>query len=276
MRKNIEFLSSGYSRVILKLIIAASISYWFMEFLIRILPNWISNRADLATGSFEIIVGISIIIIIIVGSPWALISIFESHMPLFIQSNSLLKNGCIDEDGYTLQFFNQLLAGLVVVIIFNLVGIMVYFENDFTLLLFIRFQHFLINAMLIIISIIVWFGKREYIRESLEFFWPLQINVTYTDYKQGKIEDDEPHLKIGQSLTVSLKEVPRNKKEKRSVYVLNPSTPNKPALVTAIQNRYLANKVRTGQYILKVKLLEILDNARLKLELSAERKDRES
>ena len=102
----------------------------------------------------------------------------------------------------------------------------------------------------------VYFSRKEYILKNMFSIKPIHYIAVYLDYINRKILDDEPHLEIGQSMLVSLKEMPRNEKEEKEVEIKNPNTPNNPAMICKINNRVLANKLREGGCELKVKLLK--------------------
>ena len=118
-----------------------------------------------------------------------------------------------------------------------------------------------------IAMIFVYHFRKNYILENMFSIRPIHYSTEYLDYINRKIPDDEPHLEIGQSMLVSLKEMPRNEKEKNEVEIKNPNTPDNPAMICKINNRALANKLREGGCELNVKLFEIGDYGRVTLEM---------
>jgi hypothetical protein len=97
----------------------------------------------------------------------------------------------------------------------------------------------------------------------------VKIKTSYFDYINKNIEDDEPHLELNQLFTFQVKEHFRNSKEEKEITILNPKTPNKPAKVMMLESNYLADHIRKG-YKLKAKLIEILPNTELIIEIERE------
>lgn len=95
----------------------------------------------------------------------------------------------------------------------------------------------------------------------------IRFLVKYQDYINHKIADDEPHLTINQNFDVSLKSLPRNNSEKNLIEIKNPNTPINPALVYKIEDKDLADVLRDG-YVLRAKLIEIMEKGNLEIELS--------
>ena len=55
--------------------------------------------------------------------------------------------------------------------------------------------------------------------------------------------------------------------EENQVLILNPKTPNKPALVTIIEDKNLADIVRKGEHELKAQLISIQEHTKLEIAL---------
>ena len=98
----------------------------------------------------------------------------------------------------------------------------------------------------------------------------VKIKTSYFDYINKNIEDDEPHLELNQLFTFQVKEHFRNSKEEKQITILNPKTANKPAKVMILESKYLADYVRKGNK-LKAKLIKILPNTELLIEIERER-----
>lgn len=97
----------------------------------------------------------------------------------------------------------------------------------------------------------------------------VKIKTSYFDYINKNIEDDEPHLELNQLFTFQVKEHFRNLKEEKVITILNPKTPSKPAKVMMLESKCLADHIRKG-YKLKAKLIEILPNTELIIEIERE------
>ena len=98
----------------------------------------------------------------------------------------------------------------------------------------------------------------------------VKIKTSYFDYINKNIVDDEPHLELNQLFTFQVKEHFRNLKEEKVITILNPKTPNKPSKVLMLESKYLANYIRNGRD-LKAKLIEILPNTELIIEIEREK-----
>ncbi len=99
----------------------------------------------------------------------------------------------------------------------------------------------------------------------------LNIITYYSDYENKIIEDDKPFIETNQFFEIKAREYPRNSVEENEVLILNPKTPKKPALVTIIEDKNLADMVREGKYELKAQLISIQEHTILEIALWIER-----
>ena len=129
---------------------------------------------------------------------------------------------------------------------------------------------FMMNLLFCFIVIIMFLKKREFY-QTFPFSHLLSRNLNlftlYLDYKNNIIEDDKPFIEINQFFEVKAREYPRNSVEENEVLILNPKTPKKPALVTIIEDKNLADMVREGKYELKAQLISIQELTILEIDL---------
>ena len=170
------------------------------------------------------------------------------------------------DNEYLENFFSIHIPALFVFFILSIFLAIGYIPSDWsTFWLLIAFISF---------GFILYAKYAVYKRNNLFLFKILiipkvKIKTSYFDYINKNIEDDEPHLELNQLFTFQVKEHFRNSKEEKAITILNPKTPNKPAKVMMLESKYLADHIRKG-YKLKAKLIEILPNTELIIEIERE------
>jgi hypothetical protein len=97
------------------------------------------------------------------------------------------------------------------------------------------------------------------------------IETEYINFQKENSEFPLPHLKEGQEFACKLMEMPRNEKEKNTVFIFNPNHPEKNYLVTKIEDSGLCDLIR-NENNLKASLHKIEDNAVLQIKLWIENK----
>jgi hypothetical protein len=102
--------------------------------------------------------------------------------------------------------------------------------------------------------------------ESVEYEHSYLIfPVEYYDYKNKNIQDDEPHLQVGDYLKLKVKQFPRDANEASSFEIYNENTPVNAALVCSIKNKSWVELIKKGQVKAMVNSIEEYGNLKIKM-----------
>jgi len=183
------------------------------------------------------------------------------HRVRYIDFNPELDNEYMEN---FIRIHIQLLA------LFIFVAIVMFVEDSFILYERTLAGYKLFSFILILVAKFYVYGKNYDLLYKILLSPKVKIKTSYYDYINKNIVDDEPHLELNQLFTFQVKEHFRNSKEEKEITILNPKTPNKPAKVMMLESKYLANYLRHGGD-LKAKLLEILPNTELIIEIKREK-----
>jgi hypothetical protein len=154
--------------------------------------------------------------------------------------------------------------------LFIFVAIVIFVRESFSIYEIPLAGYKLFSFILILVAKFFVYTKNYDLLCEILLSPKVKIETSYYDYINKNIVDDEPHLELNQKFTFQVKEHFRNSKEEKEITILNPKTPNKPAKVMMLESKYLANYLRNGGD-LKAKLIEILPNTELIIEIKREK-----